>query len=197
MTSAVENLYLQSFSTNSGLLTPDNALGNGIGTWTTNADSASWSAIGEFQNPVQTTAVDDGGGPHTFQARVRKEAGTGNPTFRMEVLDLANNVIGDSGTVTITSTGNQDIFVSVLPATLNSASGELSDIKVRLTGTTSGGSPSVRSVPQVDFVTWFGKFDTVSIGASMYVFNSGTELNADIYVWDGSLEIPISSLDVT
>lgn len=115
----------------------------------------------------------------------------------MEVLDLANNVIGDSGTVTITSTGNQDIFVSVLPATLNSASGELSDIKVRLTGTTSGGSPSVRSVPQVDFVTWFGKFDTVSIGASMYVFNSGTELNADIYVWDGSLEIPISSLDVT
>lgn len=151
---AIENLYLESFSTNNGLLTPNNALGSTAGTWTTNVDNSSWDAIGEFPTPANETP----NGTHTFTARVRKETGSNDPTFQMVVQDAAGATLGDSGVVTITSTTGQDVTVNVSAAAIAAGSGGVAGVRVSLTGTQTGGGPSARSTPQLDYARWTGDF---------------------------------------
>lgn len=150
---ATEILYLESIST-STLLTPNNAVGSGTGTWTTNADNSSWDAIGEFPTPTG----DNANGTHTFTARVRKETGNNNPTFQMVVQDGAGATLGDSGAVTISSTAGVDVSVTVAGSALQAGSGGLAGVRVSLVGTQTGGSPSSRSTPQLDYVRWSGDF---------------------------------------
>lgn len=188
-----ENLYLESWSTNTGLLTPANGLNNGAGNWTTNVDSEAWNTVGEFANPVGNHA----NGTHSFNIRARKDAGTNNPTLTMEIISATGVVLGTTGAVSITSTTGQTVSLNISAATLNAASGGLNGIKAKLTAPATGGSPSARSVVQIDYCFWSGDFDTVTLGPSVFVFESGTELAASIFVWNGTSEVPISSIAIT
>lgn len=158
---ATETLYMNVLSTNNNLLTPGNAIddpGSSPNTWTTNADNSAWDAIGEFATPTG----DQANGTHTFTARVRKDPGSNNPNFQMIVQDAAGSTLGDSGAVSITSTTEQTVTVNVAGSTLQAGSGGLAGVRVSLIGSQTGGGPSARSVPQIDYVQWSGDFTTAS-----------------------------------
>lgn len=174
-------LNLESFSTNNNLLTPNNALGSATGTFTTNVDNAAWDVIGEFPTPTEAQA----NGTHVFTARVRKDPGTNNPNFQMIVQDGAGNTLGDSGAVAITSETGEDVVVNVAGSALQAGSGGLAGVRVSLIGSQTGGGPSARSVPQLDYVSWSGDFTTPL--SSPPVADAGT--NQSVQHGDGTVNL--------
>lgn len=189
---ASQSLYASSFSTNTGLLTPNNALGSGSSDFTTNVDTQNFEAVAEFASPNEPMAT---GAAHLFVVNARKEAGTGTPTLTVQV-ESANGTILEQITHSITSTTGANYQLTVAASKLNAASGGLAGIRVRLIGTSSGGGPSVRSIPQINTIMWSGEFYTpvATPNQGFYLYDGLNEQFYQAYVWDGSVEQPITSV---
>jgi hypothetical protein len=189
---AVQNLYASSFSSNTGLLTPNNALGSGSSDFTTNVDAQNFEAVAEFASPSEPMAT---GSSHLFIVNARKEAGTGTPTLTVRV-ESANGTILEQITHSITSTTGANYQLPVAASKINAASGGTAGIRVRLIGTSSGGGPSVRSTPQLNTILWTGDFYTpvTTPDPGFYLYDGLNEQYYQAYIWDGTIEQPVTSI---
>lgn len=154
----VQTLYASAVSINNGLLSPQNALGSTTSDFTTNTDNASWDATFDMQDPVVDKLPS---GDHTFKVRARKDPGTNSPTLTIEILSATGSVIGmQSPTVTSVDPTFQDFTIIVPSSAIRVISGEAAanGLKVRLTGSATGGGPSARSTVQISFISWTGDF---------------------------------------
>jgi len=140
-----ETLYA-SGSSSGGCLTPTNAVGTTSGTWTTNIDNSSWTHIWDLDNPVGTLEGTD---VVEVLIRARHQDGTGNPTINsVRILESGTERGANSTGWTITSASGEDVTLTV------SVSGMTNwdNAQIEIATTAAGGSPSVRSAVQVDYM---------------------------------------------
>ena len=151
---AAETLYATSL-VSGAIGTPANALGAQNGVFTTDVDNTSWTARFAMGNPVGTQANNT----QSFAVRVRKEAGTGNPTVTNFVVYAGGVQVYAEATVSTITTTVGVTLTYIVPAE-NLAGVDLSTVEVEISAVNSGGSPSARSTVQLDSITWSGDFTT-------------------------------------
>jgi hypothetical protein len=137
--------------------TPGNALGASDGTYTTDANTSSWTHSWHF--PAPSTSAIPAGANQDFTLRVRKFDGTGNPTITTitPAIETSPGTWTDqtavSGTpFTVTSLTSQDVTFTI-PTSIF-ASAVAYDLRLNIAVTAAGGGPSARATVQIDSATW-------------------------------------------
>lgn len=141
-----ETLYA-SASSSGTCSTPANATGTADGTYTTDIDNTSWTHVWDLDNPVGTLAGTD---VVDITIRARHQDGTGNPTIdSVRILESGTERGANATGWTITSASQQDVTLTVSVSGMTN----WNNAQIEIATTAVGGSPSVRSAVQVDYMS--------------------------------------------
>lgn len=149
-----ENVYAESARLGD-VSNPNNALGVADGTYTTDTGNTSWSQAWDLTAP---SGSPDGGAIQTLVVRVRKQTGSGNPSYTVSVQwDLGGGSTSGQGvgSGSVTSSTGQDLTFQFVLNDLSGYSSRINDkMIVYIQTTAAGGGPSARAAVQVDAMNW-------------------------------------------